>query len=161
MQITTTSFGKDYKVHGSHNRSFDNEKLLREFNDLNIKHVDCNNEPIIYVTMRKTYDELWRPSKILSISDISDQDSSIQPIIIGYMDKLSWDIDPEQHDLIITGNYNDYGDNKFQNLERIMTQCSGGLYFEPVADDNLIIETIRPYILVGLDGFYGKYKYYL
>lgn len=160
MLIETTSFGKDYKVHGCHNRSFDNEKLLSEFGDDNIVTTDSSNTPVIWVNMRKTYDDNWKAPKIITIKDISEQDSSRDQLeTVGYIDFISWDVDPEAHYLVLKGFFNNF-EKPSRNLETLM-QSGNKIYFEPVADDELKIQYIRPYILVSLEGFYGQYKYYL
>ena len=47
------------------------------------------------------------------------------------------------------------------NLDELIESDRENIFFEPIADDDLQILYIRPYILVSLDGFYGTYKYYL
>ena len=164
MHISTTSFKKDYKVHGCHNRSFDDEKLLESFSYENFKNRNALNEPKVPVLLRHTYtDPFWNPPMIISIGQMSMADGNIDNYTeVGAVNQLSYTVDPEQHDLIISGEYMDYlGCPKERSVENLSARCGMSLYFEPTANDNLEIMYIRPYILVSINGFGGVYKYYL
>ena len=164
MYISTTSFKKDYKVHGCHNRSFDNEELLKSFSYKNFKCVNVLNKPSVPVLLRHTYpDPQWNPPKAITIGQMSMADSNIDNYTeVGSVNQLSYTVDPEEHDLIISGEYNDYLNCPDErSVEKLITRCRKSLYFEPTANENLQILYIRPYILVSIDGFGGIYKYYL
>lgn len=168
MRITTTGFKKDYKIHGCHNRSFDNEKLLSEFDENNFHDVNSFNEPRVYIFIRGNYEHGWKRPTIVNISQINTQCTKFEQLtLFGFIDDITWKINVEEHDLVLSGlttvyppvveNYK----NPYMNLDELVGSDSDNIFFEPIADDNLQILYIRPYILVSLDGFYGTYKYYL
>lgn len=167
MRITTTGFKKDYKIHGCHNRSFDNEKLLSEFDENNFIDVNSFNEPRVYIFTHSKYEYGWKRPKSVNISQINTQHTKFEQLTLaGFIDDITWQVNVQEHDLVISGLTTVYPSvenykNPYMDLDELIESDRDNIFFEPIANNDLEILYIRPYVLVSLDGFYGTYKYYL
>lgn len=167
MRITTTGFKKDYKIHGCHNRSFDNEKLLSEFDENNFIDVNSFNEPRVYIFIHSKYEYGWKRPKSVNISQINTQHTKFEQLTLaGFIDDITWQVNVQEHDLVISGLTTVYPSvenykNPYMDLDELIESDRDNIFFEPIANNDLEILYIRPYVLVSLDGFYGTYKYYL
>lgn len=167
MRITTTGFKKDYKIHGCHNRSFDNEKLLSEFDENNFIDVNSFNKPRVYIFTHSKYEYGWKRPKSVNISQINTQHTKFEQLTLaGFIDDITWQVNVQEHDLVISGLTTVYPSvenykNPYMDLDELIESDRDNIFFEPIANNDLEILYIRPYVLVSLDGFHGTYKYYL
>lgn len=156
--IETQLCTKDYKIHGSHHRILDDKEAVASFSEENLYHYIGDK---VRVAIRRIYDKDYMFPKVINISDISSQDADYAMYnTCGYLENVTWSTDPS---LKLEGDFvPDQEDNEYcKSILNLLNLNDERLCFEHVVDDDLNIIFIKPYIVVELNGFYGRYKYYL